>query len=196
VNASVAAIVLAAGASTRLGQPKQLLVHQGETLLARAIRLVSEAGASPVVCVLGANHTVIRESFQSGPATVVVNNQWQTGIASSIHSGLHAIENAAPNAVGVMILTCDQPRITAEHLRSLIETFAAQTKPSILASTYAGVTGVPALFPRAVFSELLALRGDKGARALLREPSCPLISLPLEGGEIDIDQPGDLPLLG
>ena len=96
---------------------------------------------------------------------------------------------------GALILSCDQPQLTSGHLRALIETFSAQVASPILASAYAGVHGVPAVFPRAVFPQLLALRGDKGARALLLHPPCPLIALPLAGGEADIDEPADLALL-
>jgi molybdenum cofactor cytidylyltransferase len=74
----------------------------------------------------------------------------------------------------------------------LIETFTAQAEPAIVASAYAGVHGVPAIFPRSMFADLLALRGDKGARSVLVHPPCPLIALPFIGGEVDIDQPGDL----
>jgi molybdenum cofactor cytidylyltransferase len=91
-----------------------------------------------------------------------------------------------------LILSCDQPRLSAAHLRALIEAFAVQSQPTIVASAYAGVHGVPAVFPRRVFADLLALKGDKGARALLVKPLCPVIALAFEGGEEDIDQPGDL----
>jgi CTP:molybdopterin cytidylyltransferase MocA len=161
-------------------------------MVERAIRMAYEAGAEPVVCVLGANHAVIQEAIQSSSAIVVVNEKWRTGVASSIHAGLHAVEAASPDAMGVLILTCDQPRMTAAHLRELIERFRAQARPPIVASAYADVVGVPAIFPRALFDELFALGGDKGARALLREPSCPLIALRLAGGEVDIDRPEDL----
>jgi molybdenum cofactor cytidylyltransferase len=74
----------------------------------------------------------------------------------------------------------------------LIEAFIAQNQPAIAASAYAGVHGIPAVFPRSMFAKLLALRGDKGARALLNNPPCPVIALAFEGGEVDIDEPGDL----
>lgn len=192
MNASVAAIVLAAGASRRLGQPKQLLMHDGEILLARAIRLASEAGAAPLLIVLGANLELVRASVSLAGSTPVINTSWEQGISTSIHAGLDALDEAAPDAAGTLILACDQPLLSASHLHSLIETFAAQAEPSIVASAYAGVVGIPAVFPRTVFSHLRALRGDKGARALLADPPCPLIALPLSGGEVDIDQPGDL----
>jgi molybdenum cofactor cytidylyltransferase len=198
----IVAILLAAGASRRLGQPKQLLMYNGETLLARTIRLANEAGAAQVFAVLGAHAEKIRASIASDNATVVVNDDWEQGIASSIHAGLHALDADAPNVLnqdvaiqGALILGCDQPRLTAEHLRALIETFTTQATSTIVASAYAGVHGVPAVFPRAAFPHLLALRGDKGARALLLHPPCPLIAVPFTGGEADIDEPDDLALL-
>ena len=192
MKTSIPAIVLAAGASRRLGQPKQLLMHGGETLLERVVRLAKEAGAAPVIAVLGAHYKIIRSTITLNDAIVVINEEWEQGIASSIQAGLSALDAAARGASGVLILSCDQPRLTAGHLGSLIETFIAQAEFSIVASAYAGIVGVPAIFPRSVFAELLALRGDKGARALLARPPCPLIALPFEGGQVDIDLPTDL----
>jgi len=91
-----------------------------------------------------------------------------------------------------LILSCDQPRLTTAHLRAVTESFTAQGEPSIVASEYVGVHGIPAVFPRSAFPDLLALSGDRGARALLVKPPCPLIAVPFEGGEVDIDQPADL----
>jgi len=189
VRGSVAAVVLAAGASRRLGQPKQLLILDGETLLARSVRLAFEAGAAQVLVVVGAQAELIGADVPAGIAAVVMNDEWEQGIASSIHAGVKAIDGVAR---GVLILACDQPRLSAEHLRGLIETFAAQGEASIVASTYAGVLGIPAVFPRETFADLLALSGDKGARALLMQPPCPLIVLAFDGGEVDIDEPDDL----
>jgi CTP:molybdopterin cytidylyltransferase MocA len=189
VRMSVAAIILAAGASRRLRQPKQLVPYGGETLLSRTIRLAGEAGAARVFVVLGAQAETIRASVNPHKATIVINENWEQGIASSIHAGLHAL---SADAEGVLILSCDQPRLTAEHLRALMDAFTAQSASAIVASAYAGVHGVPAIFPCAAFPNLLALEGDKGARALLVRPPCPLIALPFAGGETDIDEPDDL----
>jgi len=188
----VAAIVLAAGASRRLGQPKQLLRLDGETLLARAIRLAGEAGASPLFAVLGANSEAVSASIQNCGAQIVLNAQWEQGIAASVQAGMRALEAAAPQACGALLLGCDQPRLTAAHLRAMIASFAAHDGHCIVASEYAAVLGAPAIFPRSVLPQLYALRGDKGARALLLRPPCPLISIELSGGEIDIDLPADL----
>lgn len=189
---SFPAIVLAAGASRRLGQSKQLLKHGHETLLQRAMRLAREAGASPVFAVLGANFDIVSASVPFQHSIRVFNKHWEQGIASSIHAGLHALDEHEPEAEAALLMACDQPRLTADHLRNLMARFAAQKTACIVASAYAEVLGVPAIFPRAVFPELLALRGDKGARALLEHAPCPAIPVAFAGGEIDIDSPEDL----
>jgi CTP:molybdopterin cytidylyltransferase MocA len=189
---TVAAIVLAAGASHRLGQPKQLLMHGGEMMIERAIRLANEAGAAPVITVLGAYHELIREAVRLSNLTLVINSAWNQGISTSIQTGLAALLDSDPHTPGALVLACDQPRLSAEHLRAMLEVFCAQAALAIVASTYKGVLGIPAVFPREVFAELRALRGDKGARALLIQPPCPLVALPFPGGEIDIDLPADM----
>jgi molybdenum cofactor cytidylyltransferase len=196
VNVSVAAIVLAAGASRRLGQPKQLLVYEGETLLERAIRLAAEAGTTPILTILGAHREAILAAISFNRTVSVINDNWGKGIATSIHAGLESLDAIVPQADSALILSCDQPRLTADHLRDLIKAFEAQAEPSIAASAYAGVVGIPAIFPRLVFPHLLALRGDQGARAILAQPPCPLIPVAFSGGEMDIDQPSDLAQLG
>jgi CTP:molybdopterin cytidylyltransferase MocA len=189
---TVAALLLAAGASRRLGRPKQLLRLGGETLLERVLRLAREAGAAPTVAVLGAHEAEIRASVAFGDCVSVVNRDWEQGIATSIHAGLHALDKAAPDAPGALLMNCDQLRLTAAHLRALMETFTAQAGRAMVASAYAGAQGTPAVFPRDVFPELLALSGDRGARALFAKPPCPLLSVELPLGEVDIDLPDDL----
>jgi molybdenum cofactor cytidylyltransferase len=188
----VAAIVLAAGASRRLGHPKQLLMHGDETMIERAIRLANEAGVAPVIAVLGAYHDLIREAVRLSNFTPVINSAWNEGISTSIRTGLGALLASDPQTPGALILACDQPRLSAEHLSAMLDVFCAQAAPSIVASAYQGVLGIPAVFPREVFAELHALRGDKGARLLLMQPPCPLVALPFPGGEIDIDRPADM----
>jgi molybdenum cofactor cytidylyltransferase len=192
---SVAAIVLAAGASRRLGQPKQLLQLDGESLLARAIRMANEAGASPVIAVLGAQFDAIRASIRPVQVICAFNKQWEKGIAGSIRAGLEAADSNASDSTGALLLTCDQPRLTAAHLRALLDQFSAHGANAIVASHYAGSPGVPAVFPRSVFPDLCSLEGDRGARSLLANPQCPLIEIEFSGGEIDIDSPEDIAYL-
>jgi molybdenum cofactor cytidylyltransferase len=189
---TVPAIILAAGPSRRLGKPKQLVGFAGEALLSRALRLAREAGASPVLAVLGANFAPICATIPFNEAIPVFNDKWEQGMSTSIHAGLHEADVRAPESTGALIMTCDQPRISAEHLRALLQAFAEQSNASIIASFYAGINGIPAVFPRGTFTRLHALHGDRGARTLLSKPSDPLIALPFEGGEVDIDLPSDL----
>lgn len=189
----VPAIILAAGASRRLGQPKQLVVNSGETLLARAIRVAQKAGAAPVVVVLGSDSEAISASLGKRRDLVIVENpDWAEGIASSIRSGLQAAERHAPMSGGVLLSACDQPHVSSEHLQQLLARFHAQFDSAIVASLYGGTRGIPAVFPRSMFPLLEALAGDTGARSLLAHPPCPLAGIALRGGEIDIDTPADL----
>jgi molybdenum cofactor cytidylyltransferase len=169
----IAAVVLAAGASTRLGRPKQMVVIDGETLVERAVRTASEAGLSPVILV------VSDQSLKVPGAQSVINPDANEGIASSIHCGV----NAAAGCDGVVLMTCDQPALTTEHLLALI---TDQDEPS--GSAYAGRVGVPAYFPAAMFTALMQLKGDAGARALLRGAR----AVPNEALALDIDTPADV----
>jgi len=167
-------------------------MHGGEKLIERALRLSSEAGAAPVFAVLGAQRELILQSVSMLDAIPVINNNWEQGISTSIQAGIDALDEVAPNAPGALILACDQPRLTVDHLRALMDAFADQGEPVIVASAYAGVLGIPAVFPRIVFAHLRALSEDKGARALLLNPPCRLLAVAFSGGELDIDQPADL----
>jgi molybdenum cofactor cytidylyltransferase len=174
----IAAVVLAAGASTRLGEPKQMAIVTGERLLERAVRVAREAGCAPVVVVLGARAQEIRAACDLGHAIVAVNEGWGEGMGSSLRVGV----SACTGAEGVLVTTCDQPAVTAEHLRALMAT------GEVTASGYAARRGVPAYFPAAMFGALLELRGDAGARELLREARM----VELVGGELDVDTSGAL----
>jgi molybdenum cofactor cytidylyltransferase len=176
----VAAIVLAAGTSSRLGFPKQLIKLDGETLLDRAVRLAFEAGLSPIYGVISsglAHEPMPREM------AAVVNNEATEGMASSIRLGVRAVQIVAAPLAGALILACDQPAVTTKHLEEL-----ALGGSEILASAYAGKKGIPAYFPTRMFGELLALRGDTGARDLLKNAKF----VQLRGGEFDIDTIEDL----
>ena len=177
-----AAIILAAGASSRLGEPKQLVMLAGERLLERAVRVAHEAGCAPIVVVLGAAADRVAAESSLGQATIVINDAWEEGMASSIRAGVAALTDELE---GVILLTCDQPAVTADHLRLL------SRRPGRAASAYAGRRGIPAYFPSRDFKELLLLRGDAGARSLLE--CAPAYEL--AGGELDVDTPEALRLV-
>jgi molybdenum cofactor cytidylyltransferase len=173
-----AAVILAAGASTRLGQPKQLVEIGGETLLEGTVRAAEDAGCWPVVVVLGAEARHVMSQCPLTSVAVIVNPAWQEGMASSLRLGVAAITSWD----GVVLMTCDQPAVTPEHLQALV------ASGEVTASAYGGRRGVPAYFPAAAFSDLLQLRGDSGARDLLNRAR----TVDLPGGELDIDTAGDL----
>lgn len=188
----IPAVILAGGASRRLGQPKQLVIFKGATLLNRAIFAACDAGASPVLVVLGAHFEEIVVTLPLDEVMLVHNDRWETGMASSIHAGMRALQAAAPDAEAVLLLTCDQPRLTAAHLRKLMEASGKSGAVCMAASKYAGTRGTPAVMPRYAFAELEALRGDKGARSILMNPSHAVVEIGFLGGEFDVDEPEDL----
>ncbi|KAA6460959.1 nucleotidyltransferase family protein [Acidobacteria bacterium AB60] len=191
---NVPAIVLAAGASTRLGRAKQLVEYEGRTLLARAIRAAQEGGAErPAIVVLGAGFRAIVPQVLGEAAVPCFNQDWEQGIASSICAGMEVVEDRFPEAEGVLLLTCDQPRLTAAHVSALL---AAFTGPAMVASAYGGTVGTPAVFPRSVFPRLRTLQGDTGARRILMDASCAVMEVAFPGGEEDVDRPEDLLRLG
>lgn len=224
---SPAGLVLAAGGSRRLGQPKQLLELDGETLLRRTVRIAVEAGCGPVVVVLGAGAEALRLQVAGLPAEVVVNAEWEQGMGGSIRAGLEALGldvrgvdagRADAGGVGgvrvdaggfyadrfdafgrgvpssVLVLVCDQPRLTVGMVRALILDFG-EAEGDITASSYKGVRGVPAIFGRNVFGALVGLTGDEGARKILSDVQWKVSAVEFAGGEVDIDLPSDLGLL-
>ena len=173
----VAGIVLAAGASTRFGSAKQLAELNGERLLERSIRVAKEAGLQPILVVLGARAAEIQATCSLGDATVHWNAEWPEGMGASIRKGVAAV---AQDCDGLILLTCDQPTADSSHLRQLVE--SGSTSEAV-GSRYADRVGVPAFFPAALFGSLMQLRGDQGARHLLRRA----IAIDLPDGELDVD---------
>lgn len=181
-NVPTPAVILAAGASTRLGSLKQLATLGDEMLVRRAVRVAREAGCAPLIVVLGAEATRVLLDGLPDDAVPVINEQWQEGMASSIRAGVRACGIAAKEAEGLVVMTCDQPAVTSQHLQQLM------SGGGIRASRYAGRNGVPAFFPKEYFHALAALEGDAGARALLEDARYE----ELEGGELDVDTVEDL----
>ena len=181
---STAIIVLAAGESARMGRPKQLLIHQGKTLVRRAVETALSADSGPVVAVLGANEAAIREELADMPISICTNPDWAEGMASSIRTGLQAV----PHASSAVFMLCDQPLLTAQLLKELIATHQS-TGSAIVASHYSGSIGVPVLFDQSLFGELMLLRGPEGAKKVVQSHLAEAIAIPFPGGEMDIDTP-------
>lgn len=178
---SVAAVVLAAGASRRLGRPKQDIVIAGETLLQRAVRLAREASLSPVVVVTRADSGHSKNLRSDDTVIVATNHKADDGLASSIRCGIAVASSRG--VAGAVLLGCDQPALRAAHLRALVE-----DKSRVTGSAYAGLIGVPAYFPATSFPLLLQLRGDAGARKLLINAH----AISAEDLSLDIDTEQDL----
>ena len=183
-------VVLAAGASSRLGEAKQLVPFQGRTLLTHAITTAIAADCGPVLAVLGAGGDSLRNEAIEAGARVVENPDWATGLGSSIRVAIDWIEAEIPEAGAVLCLVCDQPLMTAGLLATIIQ--AHRDGHDLVAATYDGAMGVPALFSRRFFGELRGLPGDVGARRILARHSAQVHAVPFPGGSIDVDIPADL----
>jgi molybdenum cofactor cytidylyltransferase len=185
-----AAVILAAGASSRMGGPKQVVEYGGVSLLRRAAMAALEAGCEPVVVVTGAHAELSRRELRDLAVQVVDNPEWPTGMASSLRAGvLHVATH--PDAQALIVMLCDQPHVGADLLRTLIAAHASTGKP-IIACGYAGTLGVPALFARALWPECTALTGAAGAKHIIETDGSRVHVTPFPDGAIDIDTPADL----
>ena len=172
-----------------MGHPKQLIVHEGQPLVARAAAAAREAGADPVIVVLGAHAAEIEPALAAlAGVRVVVNPAWESGLASSLVGGLRAaLQDDAWD--GVLATLADQPLVDADALRRLIAAF--QDGARLVASGYAGAPGVPALFGREYVPDLLTLTGAAGAGPWLRKRLSELMVIPLDAALLDLDTPAD-----
>ena len=182
------AVVLAAGASTRFGSPKQLVRVAGRPLLHSAIAHAADVAGSAVSVVLGAHAAELTPLLTHSQALIVINRDWREGIASSIRTGVLRLP---PSCNAVLLMLADQAAVTVEDLKRLVSAWRRQPD-YIVAARYGMTTGVPAVFPRSVFSDLAALRGDTGARALLQRNPDRVVRVPMASAAIDIDTPEDL----
>ncbi|MBD2743906.1 nucleotidyltransferase family protein [Coleofasciculus sp. FACHB-1120] len=186
----VGLIILAAGASTRMGTPKQLLLYQGRSFLRHTAEIAIASLCQPIVVVLGANAEQIKPEVSELPIQIVENPQWAEGMSSSIRVGIEALDNLNQSLDAVAIALCDQPFISSQLLNQIVEAYQVTRRP-IIASEYAGSLGVPALFSRALFPELMSLKTTEGAKQIIKKHSPEVFRIPFPGGAIDIDTPKD-----
>lgn len=183
-------MVLAAGRSSRLGRPKQLLMFRGKSLIRHTVDIALESGTGPVCVITGACSEMMEASLQGSGAQLVFNEQWEEGMASSIRKAVSAIASMKPMPDGILFMVCDQPFADVPLLRGLISRQAA-TGAAITACSYDGTKGTPALYHRSVFSELAALEGDKGAKNIIQRHLHHTELLPFPQGGLDIDTESD-----
>jgi molybdenum cofactor cytidylyltransferase len=182
-------IILAAGSSSRLGKPKQNLVFQGSTLLQRSLKAAIAADCQKVLVVLGANVSEIEPTIKNEPIQIIYNPDWEAGMSSSISCGLAALLKTNPEMKAVILMLCDQPFADTAIINQLIQ--ASANNKHLVACNYNGTIGVPALFDKSHFEELLVLQGNEGAKKLLLKYTDEVYTVPFPLGMIDIDTIGD-----
>jgi molybdenum cofactor cytidylyltransferase len=183
---NIGAVILAAGGSSRLGQPKQLLPFRGKTLVRTIIDAACEAGCLPVVVVIGSNGETIHPEVAHANVFEARNTNWRSGIGSSIRSGVQALISHAPDVEAILLLVCDQPAVNVPFIERLIAT-RETTKKDVIASSYADTVGVPALFNRSLFKELLSLDAETGAKSIILQNPARVARLAFPEGAADID---------
>ncbi len=186
----IAAIILAAGPSSRLGRPKQLVEVDGQSLIERALDTANGAGCEPVLVVTGANDQQVVSRIRKCGAKIVMNVDWKQGLGSSIRAGIERLLKSDPETSAVLLMVCDQPLVRAQHLRRLIN-LRRETGRPIVCSRYAETVGVPAIFGREFFGELMQL-GEHGAKQLLLSHPGQSVQISLPEAELDVDEEADI----
>lgn len=187
---TIGAVILAAGSSSRMGTPKQILRFRDDSLLRRAVQAASEAGCFPVVVVTGAHAELSLRELDGLEVREVLNPHWETGMASSIAAGLQGLLAADAEVAAAIFMLCDQPYVTAGVIRGLAEAHRVTGK-AVVASAYGDSFGAPALFSRSIFDDLGRLEGGAGAKLVINRYASDAHFIPFEGGEVDVDTPDD-----
>lgn len=186
----VTAIILAAGPSSRMGQSKQLLQANGEALLRLVTRVTCESNATHTVVVLGQNERIHSRIIRDLPALHCIHSEWEKGMGSSLKAGMEFVGRFLPETQAVIAMVSDQPLLTTEHVNNLIEIYSTTGAP-IVASAYAGILGVPALFDALHFENLEAVDDTHGARQVIEKHKSTAASVEFADGSVDIDTPED-----
>ncbi|MGB5635072.1 MAG: nucleotidyltransferase family protein [Waterburya sp.] len=187
----VGLIILAAGASARMGTPKQLLPYRGRSLVRHAAETVLASICCPVIIVLGANAEQIQPELEQLSVHIVKNPQWHLGMGASIRSGIETIMKIEPKLDAVVISLADMPLISTNHINNLVERYEQQSCPVIVASAYRATIGVPTLFDRSIFWALTNLQGKAGAKSIIKKYANSMSLLATTEANLDIDTPDD-----
>jgi molybdenum cofactor cytidylyltransferase len=187
----VSILILAAGNSSRLGQPKQLVEFAGKPLICHIIEQALFVKMRSVFVVLGGNQSLILPKIAHLPVTIVDNENWQKGMGHSIAVGLNAIRQQHPETTGIVTMLCDQPFVSADLIYQIVQQQRA-TQAEIVASSYAGNIGVPAFFGQTIFEDLLNLEEEGGAKKIIQQHLSITSCVSFPEGIFDIDTPEDL----
>ena len=190
-KSEIAIIILAAGSSSRMGQPKQLLQLNGESLIRRINTIALECGGAVVLNVLGAKADQIAVALEGLSVEKVLNVDWPEGMSTSLRKGIQFLEEQRFSSIkGILMLLVDQPFVTKVLLDKLLDK-ALQYPETIVAASYENILGVPAFFPKSSFEELKQIKGDKGARKVLMKYEDQVIKIPFPLAARDLDTPAD-----
>ena len=184
-------LILAAGSSSRLGQPKQLLKFHGTTLIRHIVLEALKSGVGKITVVTGHNAEQISAEIADLQVSHFYNKEWKEGLGASIRNGLSFITAKNPQLNAVIIAMVDQPFVDSDHLRKLADTYDP-SRPMIIASAYSGTFGVPVLVDSFYFKELKSLKGDEGGKKIFAAYLENIVEIPFFGGAIDIDEKKDL----
>jgi molybdenum cofactor cytidylyltransferase len=187
----IGAVILAAGESLRFGRPKQLVQLRGKTFVRGIVDAATDAGCSPIVVVIGSDRDEVTRELKETGVIIVQNENWQRGIGTSIRAGVQSLIDAAPDLEAIVALVCDQPFLDARTIEQLIK-LLKKTKKAIVASSYADTLGVPAIFDRSCFQELLALDDKNGAKKIILLNHERVAEFSFPKGKIDIDTEAEL----
>ncbi len=187
---NIGIILLAAGSSSRMGQSKQLLEIGGEQLLLTSTKVALLASAEKVVVVVGANEATHRKIIEQLPVEIIINEDWQKGMGSSLKKGLQELLLLVPKLEAALVMVCDQPLLAAEHLTQIIKKYELSKSP-IVASYYSGSSGVPALFDKSLFEKLLNVEDQAGAKKIILQHKEVVETIDFPQGSIDLDTPED-----
>lgn len=187
---NIGLILLAAGASKRLGKPKQLLRFRGETLLGRIVKTALASDCRPIIVVLGARAEKLKPEIEEFDVKIFENSDWEKGMGTSIRIAAESLLEDFPETSGAILTVCDQPFVSTELIEQMTENFRS-SEALIVACSYNNTLGVPALFRRRLFPELAALESDEGAKKIIYKHLENVVEVPFEAGVFDVDTEQD-----
>lgn len=190
-KSQVGIVILAAGESKRLGQPKQLLPYVGTTVISHIVKTALASNANQTIVIAGAHIELIRNELDSFPAIIVENRSWQEGVATSIRLAVETLEQSNMATRAVLFMTSDQPHVSTVLINTIIDKFDNQDN-RIVACEYEKTVGIPALFGHSYFPELNSLEGDHGAKGIIMNHHNCLLTVPFPEGGLDIDTAEDV----
>lgn len=184
-HSNIALIILAAGESKRMGQPKQLLSWKKTTLLGHCIQQAELSQAQDIYVVLGAHFNSIKQSLTSNNITILKHDQWALGLGYSIRFGIRHIKDQPYD--GALLILADQPQVNSAYINRILSTFHNTNTKSIIATSYPKSKGIPILFAKCFFEDIILNTPAKGAKSILQKHNQYLISIESENDLEDID---------